>query len=65
MSLKDEASSLRERYDRERFIAFRTRLIERGIHDPVLMRFDSHTVSRVDDSVVVERLGILDESLPG
>ncbi|MEO8215518.1 MAG: hypothetical protein ABI718_00380 [Acidobacteriota bacterium] len=31
---------------RSRFIAFRTTLVQCGINDPVLSRFDSHTVAQ-------------------
>lgn len=64
MNLKEEAAALAASYDRDRFIAFRTALIARGIHDPLLMRLDSHTVNRLDSSAMIEHLRLLADSLP-
>ena len=54
--LSEEITLLLEHFDRERFIALRTALIARGIADPVLMRFDSHTVPPADEAAVKEQL---------
>jgi hypothetical protein len=64
MRLRDEAAALAAQFDRERFIAFRTVLVQRGIHDPLLMRFDSHTVAPVGTETIVEHLRAVAETLP-
>ena len=42
---------------RERFINVRAELFQRGIYDPVLVRFDSATAPRASYSEVAEQLG--------
>jgi hypothetical protein len=41
---------------REQVIALRQHLIRRGIYDPVLGRFDSHTVPQITVSAAAARL---------
>lgn len=41
---------------RRRFIALRTALFQRGIYDPVLVRFDSFTAPRASIAEVAEQL---------
>lgn len=48
---------------RERFITFRTLLYVRGLHDPVLARFDSATVAQADSKRIAQALEILAEKL--
>ena len=42
---------------RERFIDVRAALFQRGIYDPVLVRFDSATAPRATCSEIAEQLG--------
>lgn len=42
---------------RERFIDVRAALFQRGIYDPVLVRFDSATAPRATFSELAEQLG--------
>jgi hypothetical protein len=48
---------------RSRFIAVRGALYQRGVYDPVLVRFDSGTVAKATVSEVAEQLGRVAESL--
>ncbi|HSP16651.1 MAG TPA: hypothetical protein VLV78_18035 [Thermoanaerobaculia bacterium] len=48
---------------RERFIHVRTALLQRGIHDPVLIRFDSATVPQASAIEVAEQLSAVAASL--
>jgi hypothetical protein len=41
---------------RARFIAVRAELFNRGIYDPVLVRFDSATVAQIDGREAGEQL---------
>jgi hypothetical protein len=41
---------------RTRFIRVRTELFRRGLYDPVLVRFDTATVSQASTAEVAERL---------
>jgi hypothetical protein len=49
---------------RERFIEVRTNLFQRGIYDPVLVRFDSATAPKATVEEVAEQLSAVAESLP-
>ena len=44
---------------RERFIAVRSELFERGVFDPVLVRFDSATVTQASTPEIAEQLARL------
>ena len=48
---------------RESFIAVRTALFQRGIYDPVLVRFDSATAPRATAQEVGEQLASVAQSL--
>jgi len=48
---------------RERFIAVRSALFQRGVFDPVLIRFDSATVTPASTAEVAEQLGNVAASL--
>ena len=48
---------------RKRFIALRTALFQRGIYDPVLVRFDSFTAPKASVAEVAEELDKVAESL--
>ncbi|MHB0969857.1 MAG: hypothetical protein ACYC7A_01695 [Thermoanaerobaculia bacterium] len=48
---------------RARFIAFRTKLYRLGLYDPVLGRFDSHTVTQSTPAEVADQLDALAASL--
>jgi hypothetical protein len=48
---------------RARFIEVRTNLFQRGIYDPVLVRFDSATAPRASTEEVAEQLSAVAESL--
>lgn len=48
---------------RARFIAVRGALYQRGVYDPVLVRFDSATAPKASVSEVAEQLGTIAESL--
>lgn len=48
---------------RARFIAFRTKLYRLGLYDPVLGRFDSHTVAQSTPAEVADQLEALASSL--
>ena len=41
---------------RARFIAFRTALFQRGVYDPILVRFDSYTAPRATVAEIVAEL---------
>ncbi|HEY6139343.1 MAG TPA: hypothetical protein VI670_16395 [Thermoanaerobaculia bacterium] len=41
---------------RQRFIALRTALFQRGVYDPVLVRFDSATAPRATNAEIAEEL---------
>ena len=64
----DVARALRENETmstelRNRFIAVRSELFERGIFDPVLARFDTITVPRASTQEVASQLAAVAESL--
>jgi hypothetical protein len=42
---------------RSRFIALRAELFQRGVFDPILVRFDSATVTRATNGEIAEELG--------
>lgn len=71
MNLKSEAEALSlamkegavDTALRARFIEFRTALYRRGIYDPVLGRFDTHTVTPSSASEVAGQLAQLAGSL--
>jgi hypothetical protein len=44
---------------RARFIALRTAMVQRGIYDPVLVRFDSITVPRATASELAQQLALI------
>ena len=48
---------------RERFLAVRLVLFQRGIYDPVLVRFDTATVAQAATREVAEELARVAESL--
>lgn len=48
---------------RQRFIDVRAELFQRGIFDPVLVRFDSATVTRASTQEIAEQLANVAESL--
>ncbi len=48
---------------RERFIRVRSALFQRGIYDPVLVRFDSATAPRASTSEVAAQLELITSSL--
>lgn len=48
---------------RQRFIAVRSELFQRGIYDPVLVRFDTITVPRASTAEVAEQLAMAAASL--
>ena len=48
---------------RERFIAVRTELFQRGIFDPVLVRFDSATAPRASNEEIADQLARVAEAL--
>ncbi len=48
---------------RRRFIAIRTALFQRGIFDPVLVRFDTITVPRASTKELADQLDSLASSL--
>ena len=48
---------------RERFIHVRAALFQRGIYDPVLVRFDSATVARATSGEIADQLATVAESL--
>jgi len=48
---------------RARFIEVRSALFQRGIYDPVLVRFDSATAPRATTEEVAEQLGVVAEAL--
>jgi hypothetical protein len=48
---------------RARFITLRAALFQRGIYDPVLVRFDSATVAHAPLSEIGEQLATVAESL--
>ncbi len=41
---------------RKRFVELRADLVQRGIYDPVLVRFDSATAPRATNSEIAEQL---------
>ena len=48
---------------RARFIEVRAALFQRGIYDPVLVRFDSATAPRASTQEIARQLGAVAESL--
>jgi hypothetical protein len=50
---------------RARFLTLRAALFQRGIYDPVLVRFDSATVPRATLTEIAEQLATVAESLAG
>ena len=48
---------------RARFIEVRSALFQRGIYDPVLVRFDSATAPRATVEEVAEQLGVVAQAL--
>ncbi|HUJ14315.1 MAG TPA: hypothetical protein VL284_11050 [Thermoanaerobaculia bacterium] len=48
---------------RKRFIGVRSALIERGVFDPVLVRFDTITVSRASIEELADELSAVASSL--
>jgi hypothetical protein len=48
---------------REHFIAVRTALFQRGIYDPVLVRFDSATAPRATKEEIAAQLELVAQSL--
>jgi hypothetical protein len=48
---------------RERFILVRTALFQRGIYDPVLVRFDTASAPQASTQQVAEQLALLAASL--
>ena len=48
---------------RERFIHVRSALFQRGIYDPVLVRFDSYTVAKASAEEIAEQLATVAASL--
>ncbi|MBV9492868.1 MAG: hypothetical protein JOZ54_01380 [Acidobacteria bacterium] len=71
MDLRETAAALASEFGagtispdlRRRFIAFRTTLFQRGIFDPVLVRFDSATAPAASASQIAEELATLATSL--
>jgi len=64
----DVAAALREsdtptKQLRDQFIAVRSELFRRGIFDPVLVRFDTITVSRASNQDIADQLAAIAESL--
>ena len=49
--------------DREGFIDVRAALFQRGIYDPVLVRFDTATVTQASTQQIAEQLAVVAESL--
>ena len=49
---------------RERFIDVRAELFQRGIYDPVLVRFDSATAPRATKDEIAAQLEAVAQSLP-
>ena len=48
---------------RTRFLDVRAALFQRGIYDPVLVRFDTASVTQASTQEVAEQLGTIAESL--
>ena len=48
---------------RERFINIRSALFQRGIYDPVLVRFDSYTAPKATTEEIAEQLATVAASL--
>jgi hypothetical protein len=48
---------------RERFINVRAALFQRGVYDPMLVRFDSATVTQAETREIGERLAAMIDSL--
>ena len=48
---------------RARFIAIRAELFQRGVFDPVLVRFDSATVPQASPREIAEQLNLLASNL--
>jgi hypothetical protein len=48
---------------RQRFINVRAELFQRGIYDPVLVRFDSATVPQASNEEIATQLAMIAESL--
>ncbi len=48
---------------RQRFIDVRAALFQRGIYDPVLVRFDSATVTKASTQEIAEQLATVAASL--
>ena len=48
---------------RERFIHVRAALFQRGIYDPVLVRFDSITAPKASDAEIAEQLANVAQAL--
>jgi hypothetical protein len=48
---------------RDRFITVRAELFQRGVYDPVLVRFDSATVAQASTREVAEELAKVAETL--
>ncbi len=48
---------------RKRFIAVRAELFQRGIYDPILVRFDSATVAQASIGEIADQLAAVAESL--
>lgn len=48
---------------RERFITVRTNLFQRGIYDPVLVRFDTATAPKASTEEVAEQLSMVATAL--
>jgi len=48
---------------RERFIRVRAELFRRGIYDPILARFDSHTAPPADTHSVAQQLALVADQL--
>ncbi|PYQ25837.1 MAG: hypothetical protein DMF56_26410 [Acidobacteria bacterium] len=49
---------------RKKFIDVRAELFQRGLYDPVLVRFDSATVPHATQEEIAAQLGTIAESLP-
>lgn len=60
--LRDAGSSLSQEL-RAKFIAVRSELFQRGIYDPVLVRFDSATVPHASNEELAGQLAAIAESL--
>ena len=50
---------------RKRFVELRTRFIQRGLNDPVLSRFDSHTVAQSSTEEIANQLAVIATQLGG